>query len=378
MAENTDAGAAPVFPKLLQLPTVERPVAVPVAAPAEVKSAADLPERLILGDLVPESYKLQKKGWSAEWRDAAGHLARFRYAGGLSSLELDFAGDELVTLVSAERFADLDGTVQNLHPGSWMEKLGGELQAKYNLRVFPHREDDAVAGDFADGPLLTLTLPVPAERLMALFELHKGLQKDTAIRSPIDAYLRLHFSVVNYIEGRNPAMLGHPVGLVLHHVNTLGTPAADMPQREEDSEGVAALTLQRSHYLYVAHCPLRDAARLVERLAAAGFIGEAGGTREGWPHAVEFGAALMPFGYEYVVKNVYWFDSARRRRVFYPDFGDAADREALKAKSGEIWNKALIRDAQKMAEQFKADTVRSFVEGMAEAGNPMAPAGPLH
>lgn len=363
MAEETSAGNAPAFPKLLPLPKVERPVQFPVDKFAEVKSAADLPSRLVLGDLVADSFKFEKKGWSAEWRDADGHKAKFRFAGGLSSLELDFAGDELVTLVSAERFAELDGTVQNLHPAGWMDKLGERLK-RYNLKVFPHREDDAVAGSFADGPLLTLALPVPADRLMALFELHKQMQQDAAIATNLDGYARLHFSVVNYLEGRNPPMLNHPVGLVLHQVNALGTPAGEMPVREEDEEGIAAWTLRRSHYLYIAHCPLRDAARLVERLAAAGFIGEANG-REGYPNAAEFGAALMPFGYEYVVKNVYWFDAERRRRVFYPDFGDSADRNALGAHSGDIWIKSLIRDAQKLSEQFKLDTARSFAEGMA-------------
>lgn len=367
MAENTTAGAAPAFPKLLPLPKVERPLTLPVARLSDVKSAADLPGRMILGDLVPETFKFEKKGWSAEWRDADGYKAKFRFAGGLSSLELDFEGDELVTLVTAERFADLDGTVQNLHPAAWMEKLGAKLSARHNLKVFPHREDDAVAGSFADGPLLTLVMPVPADRLLALFELHKQLQQDAAITTHIDGYARLHFSVVNYLEGGNPPMLSHPVGLVLHHVNALGTPAGEMPVREEDDEGSAAWTLRRSHYLYIAHCPLRDAARLVERLAAAGFIGAANGG-EGYPNAAEFGAALMPFGYEYVVKNVYWFDAERRRRVFYPDLGDSADRNALGAHSGDIWIKSLIRDAQKLAEQFKADTAKSFAEGMAQGG----------
>lgn len=374
MAENTTAGAAPAFPKLLPLPKIERPLTLAADKLADVRSAADLPSRLVFGDLQADSFKFEKKGWSAEWRDADGHKAKFRFAGGLSSLELDFEGDEMVTLVGAERFADLDGTVQNLQPGSWMEKLGAKLSPRYNIKVFAHREDDAVAGSFADGPLLTLVLPVPADRLLALFELHKQLQQDAAITTNIDGYARLHFSVVNYLEGVNPPMLSHPVGLVLHHVNALGTPAGEMPVREEDDEGSAAWTLRRSHYLYIAHCSMRDAARLVERLAVAGFIGEANG-REAYPNAAEFGAALMPFGYEYVVKNVFWFDADRRRRVFYPDLGDSADRNALGAHSGEVWLKSLIRDAQKLAEQFKADTAKSFAEGMAQQGE--NPAG-LH
>lgn len=368
MAEQNTAGSAPAFPKLLPLPKIERPLNLPVDKLADVKSADDLPSRLVFGDLVAGSFKVQKKGWAAEWRDADGHQAKFRHAGGLSSLELNFEGEEMVTLVSAERFSDLDGTVQNLQPGSWLEKLGARLSARHNLKVFAHREDDAVAGNFADGPLLTLTLPVPADRLLALYELHKQMQQDAAITTNLDGYARLHFSVVNYLEGVNPAMLNHPVGLVLHHVNALGTPAGEMPMREEDDEGSAAWTLRRSHYLYIAHCAMRDAARLVERLADAGFIGAADG-REGYPNAAEFGAALMPFGYEYVVKNVYWFDAARRRRVFYPDLGDSADRNALGAHSGDIWLKSLIRDAQKLAEQFKADTARSFAEGMAQQGD---------
>lgn len=364
-AETRPPDGAPAFPKLIALPAIERPVRIPVAHFSEVKSAADLPDRLLLGDLAPESFRWEKKGWSAEWVDADGHKARFRYAGGLSSLELSYRGNEAVTLTTAERFVELGQTVQTLHPGAWLDILGRHLEGHYNLRVFPMREDDAVGGDFPDGHQLTLVAPVPADRLMALFELHKRLQTDPDIRTGSTAYVRLAFSVVNYIEGRNPAMLSHPAGLVLHHVNALGTPAAEMPVHETDAEGLAAWTLRRSHYLYVAHLHLREAARFVAKLAEAGFIGAAGQTREGWPHAPEFGAALLPYGYEYVAQNAYWFDRDRRRRMFYPAFADAAERNALGGQGGDVWIRALIRDAQKKSEQLKADTVRAFAEGLA-------------
>jgi hypothetical protein len=370
------ADSAPVFPKLLPLPTIERPVHLPVDRPSEVRSADDLPNRLFLGDLVAESFRVQKKGWVAEWRDTDGHLARYRFAGHLSSLEMAYDGDELVTLITAERFAELGQSIQNIHPGAWLGKLGERLEPAYNLRVFPHREDDAVGGDFPDGHLISLVMPVAADRLMDLFDLHKRLQTDATIRTGINAYLRLAYSIVNYLEGRNPAMLAHPVGLVMHHVNALGTPAADMPVRELDNEGDAAWTLRRSHYLYVAHLHLRDAARLIERMAEAGFIGRKRQAAEGYPDGPEFAAALLPFGYEYAAKNAWWFDPEGRRRMFYPSFADADERNALASHSGEIFVKSLIRDAQKTASQFKAETVREFMEGM--AGGALTPEQSLH
>lgn len=359
------ADTAPAFPKLLPLPGIVREVHIPVDAPAEVKSATDLPSRLLLGDLVPESFKVQKKGWSAEWRDRDGHWARYRHAGNLSSLELAYAGEELVNLISPERFADLGRIVQNIHPGTWMAKLAETAEARYNLRVFPHREEDAVGAEFPDGHLLSLVMPVPAQSLMALYDLHKNLQTDVEITTPIDAYLRLAFSVVNYLEGPNPSMLTHPVGLVMHHVNALGTPAADMPEREVDPQGQAAWTLRRSHYLYVAHLRLRDAARLIERLADAGFIGHRAGDPEGYPNAPEFGAALLPFGYEYAARNAWWLDRDGRRRMFYPSFADVEERNALATHSGEVFTRSLIRDAQKTAERFRVETAREFMDGMA-------------
>lgn len=359
------------------MPSVERPVRVPVAAFAEVQAAADLPDRLLLGDLAPDSFRREQRGWSATWVDADGHRARFRYAGGLSSLELAYGGSEVVTLTTAERFVELGQTAQTIHPGAWLDLLGRQLEGRYNLRVFPHRDDDAVGSDFPDGHLITLVMPVPADRLMALYDLHKHLQGDANIRTELTAYVRLAFSVVNYIEGCNPLMLAHPVGLVLYHVNALGTPAAQMPVRETDAEGQAAWTLRRSHYLYVAHLHLREASRVVHRLAAAGFIGQADSGREGWPHAPEFGAALLPFGYEYAAKNAYWFDGERRRRMFYPTFANTDERNALGGHSGEAWTRALIRDAQKKSEQLKADTARAFAEGLAAGMGRPAPEG-LH
>jgi hypothetical protein len=367
---------APAFPKLIQLPAIQRPVTVPVDTLAEVRSAADLPGRLLLGDLVPDSFRYEKKGWSAEWRDADGHRVKLRCAGGLSSLELVYDGDEAVTLVTAERFAELAQTIQNIHPGAWLAKLAANLEARYNLRIFPHQEDDAVGGDFPDGHILSLVMPVPADRLMALFDLHKHLQSDAVIRGGIDGYLRYGFSVVNYVEGLNHPMLSHPAGLVLFHVNALGTPAAEMPVREEDEEGAAAWTLQRSHYLYVAHFHLRDAVRFMGRLAEAGFIASAEASQEGWPGGAEFGAAILPFGYEYVATNAWWFDRQGRRRMFYPRFADADDRNQLGGNSSDIWVKAMIRDAAKAAEACRADTARVFAEGLSrDESRPQGPAG---
>lgn len=354
----------PVYPKLLPLPGVERPVRVPVASPTEVHGEADLPDRLFLGDLVPGSFKLQKKGWSAEWRDAEGHWTRFRSAGHLSSLEMAYAGEELATLVTAERFAELGQTIRNIQPAAWQAKLAERLEPVYNLRVFPHRDDDAVGGDFPDGHLLSLVLPVAADRVMDLFDLHKRLRQDASLRAEIDAYLRYGFSVVNYLEGRNPAMLAHPVGLVMHHVNALGTPAAELPAREADAEGSVAWTLRRGHYIYVAHVHLRDAARLVEGLVEAGFIGRKG-AGDAYPHGAEFAAALLPFGYEYAAKNAWWFDPEGRKRVFYPSFADPDDRHALTANSGELFVKSLLRNAVNTALAFKSDTAREFMLGMA-------------
>lgn len=363
------ASGPPAFPKLIPLPTVARPVHLPAAAPNEVKSAADLPPRLLLGDLVTGSFTTDAKGWSAEWRDADGPSLRIKCAGGLLGVEQQFAGLSGLSLVGAERFADLLHLLRQTYPVEWWEKLAQDLEGKYNLRVFPPREDDPVGASFPDGYLLSLVLPVAADRLLALFELHKAMLGDSALRTEVKAYLRLGFSVVNYIEGHNPSMLSHPVGLVLHHVNALGTSAAELPQREMDDQGQAAWTLRRGHYLYVAHCHLRDVGRLVARLAEAGFIGGKSG-EEVYPHAPEFGAALLPFGYEYSARNAYWFDAGRRRRMFYPTFADAEERNALGAGNGDIWIKALCRDAAKAAERNRTDTLRAYAEGLTDPAGP--------
>ena len=358
--------SSPAFPKLIRLPEISRPAVLPVLEQRHVHSAADLPGRLFFGDLVADTFKHEKKGWSAEWRDADGHKTRYRYAGGLSSLELSYAGDDVVTLTTAERFDELRHTVQTIHPGGWLEKLAAELEGSLNLRVFPHREEDGVIGGFPDGHMLTLIMPVAADRVMGLYDTHKLMQQDASLRTGIDAYLRYGFSVVNYIEGRNHPMLAHPAGLVLHHVNALGTPAAQEPEREVDVDGGIAWTLRRSHYVYVAHCTLRDARRFIERLVDAGFIAAAGSGREGYPDGPEFAAALLPYGYEYAAQNAWWFDAARRRRMFYPQFADSADRDALGAGSGDLWIKAMLRDAGKAAELTRADTARAFAEGLSQ------------
>lgn len=359
------------FPKFIRLPTIERPFVMPVVRFDEVKSAADLPSRLGFGDVDPTHFQSEKKGWRAEWRSPDGGLTRFRYAGHLSSLELAWFGEEAVTLTTVESFADLALTMQGLNPAVWMTALDAHWSAVANVRVFPHREEDTVVAGFPDGYRVTLIMPVTADRLMSLFELHQRGQDDPAFAGPIEAFVRLHYSVVNYLEGRNPPILSHPAGLVLSHVNALGTPAAEAPLREVDPDGESAWTLRRSHYLYTAQISLRDVPQLLARLKAEDFIGPVGS-------AVELGAVLFPLGYEYAAHNAWWFDAMRNRRVFYPTLGDADDRNASAHHSGELWNKALVRDAQRLAEQCKADTVRAFVEGMSGEISVHAPDASIH
>ena len=180
--------SAPVFPKLIPLPAVTRPVRVPVARLADVRSEADLPDRLFLGDLVAGSFRPEKKGWRAEWRDADGHYARLRCAGHLSSLEMRYDDDELVTLITAEQFSELGQSIRNIHPGAWLDRLAKRLEPLCNLRVFPYREEDAVGGDFPDGHLLSLVLPVAADRLPALDALYRQMQGDPAICTGVSAH----------------------------------------------------------------------------------------------------------------------------------------------------------------------------------------------
>jgi hypothetical protein len=62
--------------------------------------------------------------------------------------------------------------------------------------------------------------------------------------------------------------------------------------------------------------------------------------------------------------------------MFYPRFADADDRNQMGGNSGDIWLKALIRDAAKAAELCRADTARAFTEGLSrDDSRPQGPAG---
>ncbi len=70
---NTVISAAiDVLPPVIPLPQIDRPYAGTDCSPSEVKSPADLPNRLFLGDLDEQSFQSSANGWSAAYLDDDG------------------------------------------------------------------------------------------------------------------------------------------------------------------------------------------------------------------------------------------------------------------------------------------------------------------
>lgn len=337
-----------LFPTRIPFPTILKPHRSGTAILADVKSAEDLPSRLIFGDLLSDSFKGRLGAWSVEYRDGFGNGIELSVGEERFKAKLKFLGSESISVGPAKNEQAFLQLI-DLASDAWDGVLQTYLQTRFNIRVADPDRERFSAVYRPDGWMKTILVPIHPDKLERLLELHASLSKDLRIGANLSGCVSLQFNAVNYIEGLCPDALADKTELCLRTILHCGTPILSEPAREVAKDGSAAWTVRRSAYLFRCNAFLRDVPYLVERLSLAGLLSD----------EPDMCAFIAPTELVIQSKEYRWFSLGNECRIVW--VGETQDPHELLIESGVDMDEslALVSEAVTASHELVKSLFRS-------------------
>lgn len=332
------------FPKAIPFPRIGRPHRPGCGGLAGVRTAGDLPGRLIFGDQDEASFKATAEGWEVAYRDGSGNGLELSVSDGQFLAKPTFLGASGLScgpVDPARAFVEL----LNLGAAQWQARLKHHVEAHHPVTVHEHDPDQPTALYIPDGWLFTLLVPVAPEVLPRLLEWHLSLADDSRLAAGMTGSVALAFNAVNYIEGRWQEERD-PDALAIRSLALTGTPLTGEVRRETGRDGTCALTVRRVAYAHRCTAFLRDLPFIVASLDAADLL----------PAEPDLRAAIVPSALALAAESMSWLPPGRDCRITWAWLEDQAagilaDRDATAASARQ-----LIDEARAAAREF-ADAI---------------------
>lgn len=337
------------YPRSIPFPRIERPHRAGCPSLAGVRTAADLPSRLIFGDLDESSFKATADGWQAAYRDGRGNGVELSVSDRRFSATLAFLGGSGLSCGPADPPRAF-GTLLSLGADVWVARLKEHLESNYPITVAEYDARQASAFYLPDGWLRTLLVPVAPGQLPELLDWHLSLSKDPEVSSPLTGSVALAFNAVNYIEGRWQGGLD-PGYLAFRSAAMTRTPLTGPVLRETAGDGSAALTVRRVAYAYRCTAFLRDIPNLASSLHATGLL----------PSEPDRFAAVLPAELALAADSMSWSPPTRDCRITWAWRDDPASSLAAECTATEAGARLQIEAAQAAATVFMVATGLSAI-----------------
>ena len=287
--------------------------------PALVRSAADLPQYLILGDLDPSTFECSAGGWSARWQGTE-HDSHFEvlYKSASSRWEIrqTWCGLDGGTSFFPARMPLEKAIAQGLYtqfPRSWNEAARSQLESAYQLTVVEQPENAFSFCGIPDGAFRTIVLPVAVCNLRPMRQWIQDLVQESPLAYPITVEAKLVFQAINCIEGKAPAWTTQEAAAFSQSVVETGLAPQGFPAREVARDGSAAWTLRREIYFVFIGLPFAGLSDFLSRMASA----------DGPVRTVsdpdlrfELRPIVTPAGFELQTRSLALWDQARTTRSF--------------------------------------------------------------
>ena len=287
--------------------------------PALVKSAADLPQYLILGDLDPSTFDRSASGWSARWQGTESDTYfNVAYKADVTQWEIrqTWCGlDGGFSLYPARMPLD-KAIVQALYtqfPGNWDGAAKSQLETAYQVTVVRQQEDAYTFCGIPDGAFRTIIFPIAVRNLRPVQQWIQGLVKESPLTYPVTVDAKLVFQVLNYLEGKAPDWTTQEAVAFNQSVIETGLTPHGFPVREVANDGSAAWTLRREIYFLFIRLPFAGLTDFLERMTTAN-----GPIRASFDPDLRFELRPMviPAAFEIQTESVAFWDLARTTRSF--------------------------------------------------------------
>ena len=255
------------FPAVIPLPAVEPfDDAGGCALASDVVTAADLPGRFLIADLVPDSLERSDLGWRALYfhRHGTGRV-RLEWDAAENRLhaELSWRGREIHAFWPGARFIDVLRVCAPALPTTWEADIARVVEP-LGVRYIPHARPPRGLVCYPDGILLTLAVPIPISRLRAVLALHDDLSRSGACRAGI----RAGCALIARAPVDEHGDVVYDADAIAAIARRYGVPATE---RVGLADPARLLTCAWS-YVYIATVFLRDLEPFIDALERAGIL----------------------------------------------------------------------------------------------------------
>lgn len=287
--------------------------------PSLVRSSADLPQYLILGDLDPSTFEQSAGGWSARWQGTE-EDTRFEVAykadtsrweirqtwcglnGGFSLFPARMPLDKVIVQALYTEF-----------PRNWDGAAKSQLESAYQVTVVEQPENAYTFCGIPDGAFRTIVFPIAVRNLRPVRQWIQDLVEESPLTYPITVEAKLVFQALNYLEGKAPAWTSQEAVAFNQSVVETGLAPQGFPVREVANDGSAAWTLRREIYFLFIGLPFAGLTDFLSRMATAnGPIRTASDP----DFRFELRPIVIPAAFELQTESVAFWDQARTTRSF--------------------------------------------------------------
>jgi len=243
--------------------------------PALVRSGADLPQYLILGDLDPSTFEQSAGGWSARWQGTEHdtHLD-VAYKADTSCWEirqtwcgLDGGFSLFPARVSLDKV--IAEALYTQFPRTWNGAAKSQLETAYQVTVVEQPENAYTFCGIPDGAFRTIIFPVAVRNLRSVRQWIQDIVEESPLAYPITVDAKLVFQALNYVEGKAPEWTAQAAVVFNQSVVETGLAPQGFPVREVANDGAAAWTLRREIYFLFIDLPFAGLTDFLSRMTSA-------------------------------------------------------------------------------------------------------------
>jgi hypothetical protein len=287
--------------------------------PALVRTATDIPQYLVLGNLDPSTFDLSNVGWSARWQ------------GNESDTHFDVTYKaETKQWEIRQTWCGLDGgfsifpaampldkvIAEGLYmqfPRTWDSASKLQLESTYQITIVEQPENAYAFFGIPDGAFRTIAFPIAVRNLHPVRQWIQDIVDESPLTYPITVEAKLVFQALNYLEGKAPAWTSQGAVMFNHSVAETGLAPQGLPVREEGNDGSAAWTLRREIYFLFIGLPFAGLTDFLRRMVTAnGPIR----TIADPDFRFELRPIVIPAGFELQTASLALWDKARTTRSF--------------------------------------------------------------
>lgn len=287
--------------------------------PALVRSANDLPQYLILGDLDASTFRKAAGGWSARWQgteDDTHFEVAYKADAGRWEIRQTWCGLDGGFSVYPTRMP-LDKVIaQALYmqfPRNWDSAAKSQIESEYQITVVEQPENAYTFCGIPDGAFRTIVFPIAVRNLRPVRQWIQEIVEESPLTYPITVDAKLVFQALNYLEGKAPDWTMQEAVAFNQSVIETGLAPHGFPVREVANDGSAAWTLRRETYFLFIGLPFAGLTDFLGRM-----VTDNGPIRAASDPDLRFELrpVVIPAAFEMQTESVALWDQPRTTRSF--------------------------------------------------------------